>query len=184
MNDSAQPPKNIVLIGFMGSGKSTVGRELHQMLGYPLVDMDQWIEQRAGKPVTAIFADEGEGAFRDMETALIDELALPDAPRRIISTGGGVVGRPENREKLRKLGYVVWLKAPVDVLLERTSRNRERPLLHTENPRERIETLLKLREPWYHETAHLAVDTHGLDSGEIAAGILESARYFFTGHGS
>jgi len=67
MNDSAQPPKNIVLIGFMGSGKSTVGRELHQLLGYPLVDMDQWIEQRAGKPVTAIFADEGEDAFRDME---------------------------------------------------------------------------------------------------------------------
>jgi shikimate kinase len=184
MNDSAQPPKNIVLVGFMGSGKSTVGRELHQMLGYPLVDMDQWIEQRAGKPVTAIFADEGEDAFREMETTLIDELALPDAPRRIISTGGGVVGRPENREKLRKLGYVVWLKAPVDVLLERTSRNRERPLLHTENPRERIEALLTLREPWYHETAHLEVDTHGLDSGEIAAGILESARYFFTGHGS
>ncbi|HEY8961149.1 MAG TPA: shikimate kinase, partial [Luteolibacter sp.] len=79
---------------------------------------------------------------------------------------------------------VVWLKAPVDVLLDRTSRNRERPLLHTENPRERIETLLKLREPWYRETAHLEVDTQGLDSGEIAAGILESARYFFTGHGS
>ena len=67
-------------------------------------------------------------ALRKLPPALIDELALPDAPRRIISTGGGVVGRPENREKLRKLGYVVWLKAPVDVLLERTSRNRERPM--------------------------------------------------------
>ena len=77
----------------MGCGKSTVGRELHQRLGYPLVDMDQVIEERAGKPITAIFADDGEAAFRDMETALLRELNDPDAPRRIISTGGGVVGR-------------------------------------------------------------------------------------------
>jgi len=182
MNADAQPPKNIVLVGFMGSGKSTVGRELHHLLGYPLVDMDQTIEQRAGKPITAIFADSGEEAFRELETGLLRELAAPDAPRRIISTGGGVVGRPENRGLLRKLGYVVWLKAPVDTLLERTSRNRERPLLHTENPRARIEALLGTREPWYRETAHLEVDTQGLDSGEIATGILESARYFFTGH--
>jgi shikimate kinase len=183
MNDSTQPPKNIVLIGFMGSGKSTIGRELQQLLGYPLVDMDQAIEQRVGKPVAAIFADDGEETFRDMETALIGELAASDSPRRIISTGGGVVGRDENRQKLRKLGYVVWLKAPICVLLDRTSRNRDRPLLHTDNPRERIEALLALREPWYSETAHLEVDTHGLDSREIAAGILESARYFFAGHG-
>jgi shikimate kinase len=182
MNADAQPPKNIVLVGFMGSGKSTVGRELHHLLGYPLVDMDQTIEQRAGKPITAIFADSGEEAFRELETGLLRELAAPDAPRRIISTGGGVVGRPENRELLRKLGYVVWLKAPVEVLLERTGRNRDRPLLHTENPRARIEALLGIREPWYREAAHLEVDTHGLDSGEIATGILESARYFFTGH--
>ena len=182
MNADAQPPKNIVLVGFMGSGKSTVGRELHQLLGYPLVDMDQTIEQRAGKPITAIFADSGEEAFRELETGLLRELAAPDSPRRIISTGGGVVGRPENRGLLRKLGYVVWLKAPVDTLFERTSRNRERPLLHTENPRARIEALLGTREPWYRETAHLEVDTQGLDSGEIATGILESARYFFTGH--
>ena len=88
MNESATPPKNIVLIGFMGSGKSTVGRELHQRLGYPLVDMDQVIEQRAGKPITAIFSEDGEEAFRDMETLLLEEMNDPDAPRRIISTGG------------------------------------------------------------------------------------------------
>ena len=79
MNSSTNPPENIVLIGFMGCGKTTVGRELQHRLGYPLVDMDQIIEERAGKPITAIFADDGEPAFRDMETALLRELNAPDA---------------------------------------------------------------------------------------------------------
>jgi len=180
MNSSTNPPENIVLIGFMGCGKSTVGRELQQRLGYPLVDMDQVIEQRAGKPITAIFEDEGEAAFRDMETDLLRELSDPDAPRRIISTGGGVVGRAENRELLRKLGYVVWLHAPVSVILERTGKNRARPLLHTENPAEKVRTLMEERQPLYQESSHLKLDTSGLDCGELATGILECARYFFT----
>lgn len=182
MNAAETPPKNIVLIGFMGSGKSTVGRELHQRLGYPLVDMDQVIEQRAGKPITAIFAESGEESFRDRETRLLEELSDPAAPRRIISTGGGVIGREENRALLRHLGYVVWLHAPTEVILDRTAKNRDRPLLHTDDPRARVEALLAVRQPLYRETAHLQVDTAGLDCGELATGILESARYFFTGH--
>ncbi len=182
MNESQTPPKNIVLIGFMGSGKSTVGRELQHRLGYPLVDMDQVIEQRAGKSIAAIFAAEGEAAFRDRESALLQELNDPSAVRRIISTGGGVIGRDLNRAMLRHLGYVVWLHAPLAVIVERTGRNRDRPLLHTEDPVARIEALLALRKPLYAETAHLQVDTSGLDCGELATGILESARYFFTGH--
>ena len=182
MNKSKTPPKNIVLIGFMGSGKSTVGRELHHRLGYQLVDMDQLIEQRAGKPITAIFAEDGEDVFREMETRLLEELCDPAAPRRIISTGGGVVGREANRRLLRHLGYVVWLHAPKAVILERTARNHDRPLLHSDDPAARIEALLEVRKPLYAEAAHLKVDTAGLDSGELATGILESARYFFTGH--
>lgn len=182
MADGVNVPKNIVLIGFMGCGKSTVGRELQQRLGYPLVDMDSLIEQRAGKPITSLFAELGEPAFRDMETQLLEELCDPEAPRRIISTGGGVIVRPQNRSLLRQLGYVVWLQAPVGTILDRTSRNRDRPLLHTEDPRARIEALLHERMPWYRESAHLALDTRGLYSGEISTGILESARYFFTGH--
>lgn len=182
MNESQTPPKNIVLIGFMGSGKSTVGRELHQRLGYPLIDMDHIIEQRAGKPITAIFAENGEEKFREMETALLEELADPAATRRIISTGGGVVGRQVNRELLRQLGYVVWLHAPPAVILDRTSKNRDRPLLHTDDPAARVEALLTERKPLYAETSHLKVETAGLDCKELATGILESARYFFTGH--
>lgn len=180
MNESTTPPKNIVLIGFMGCGKSTVGRELQQRLGYPLVDMDHTIEERAGKPITAIFADDGETTFRDMETALLRELNDPEAPRRIISTGGGVVGRAENRALLKDLGYVVWLHAPSAVILERTSKNRGRPLLHTADPAAKIEALMAQRRPLYEETAHLKLDTAGLRCDEVATGILECARYFFT----
>ena len=182
MNETKTPPKNIVLIGFMGSGKSTVGRELHHRLGYPLVDMDYVIEQRARKSIAAIFTDEGEEAFRDMETHLLEELCNPNASRRIISTGGGIIGREENRKLLRRLGYVVWLHAPIDLILERTAKNRERPLLHTDDPAARIEALMAVRKPLYEQTAHLKVKTSGLDSNELATGILESARYFFTGH--
>ena len=180
MNESVTPPKNIVLIGFMGSGKSTVGRELHHLLGYPLVDMDQVIEQRAGKSIPEIFAENGEELFRDMETNLLEELTEPHAPRRIISTGGGVVGREQNRKLLRHLGYVVWLNAPLHVILDRTSRNRDRPLLHTADPAARIEALMDARNPLYQNSAHLKIETAGLDSRELATGILESARYFFT----
>jgi len=180
MNDKNTLPENIVLIGFMGCGKSTVGRELQHRLGYTLVDMDQVIEQRAGKPITAIFADEGEAAFRDMETAVLKDLAQEPDQRRIISTGGGVVGRPENRELLKRMGYVVWLDAPASVIAERTAKNRTRPLLQTEDPADQIRRLMAEREPLYQESAHLKLDTAGLDSNELATGILECARYFFS----
>ena len=180
MSMSHEPSHNIVLIGFMGCGKSTVGRELHQRLGYPLIDMDHEIEHRAGKPITAIFADDGEAAFRAMETSLLRELAEQQGGGAIISTGGGVVGSFENRQLLRQLGYVVWLDAPEAAIIERTSKNRARPLLHTEDPLAKIRELMAIRAPLYQETAHLRLDTAGLDSSELAAGILECARYFFT----
>ncbi len=179
MQQTGSVPNNIILIGFMGCGKSTVGRELHRLLGYPLVDMDALIEERAGMPITRIFADDGETKFRDMESSLLEELAQARQSGHIIATGGGVVGRPQNRELLQRLGYVVWLCAPASVILNRTRNSGERPLLLTEDPATRIHKLLAEREPWYAETAHLKVDTAGLSSREIAAGILESARYFF-----
>lgn len=179
------PPKNLVLIGFMGCGKSTVGRELHKRLNYPLVDTDQEIESRTGMSINEIFAGPGgEPAFRDFETSLLKELleTTTDDTRRIISTGGGICGREENRALLRQLGYVVWLHAPIEVIVERTSKNQDRPLLNTPDPAERIRELMAVREPLYRESAHLDIDTTGLDFKEISVGILESARYYFTGH--
>jgi shikimate kinase len=142
--------------------------------------MDRLIEETVGKKITEIFKEEGEKAFRDFETFQLMDIAKQTDKRHIISTGGGIVIRPENRSLLRKLGYVVWLRAPEDVIFERTSRNKDRPLLNHQDARTRISSLLAEREPWYRETAHLMVDTTGLDSSEIATGILESARYYFT----
>jgi len=183
MSEQDFVPKNIVLIGFMGSGKSTVGRELHQRLGYVLADTDRMIEEAMGKKITEIFKEEGEEAFRDFETLQLLELAKQREERMILSTGGGIVIRAENRALLKRMGYVVWLDAPVDVIIDRTSRNRDRPLLNCEDAGGRVETLLAERREWYREASHLKIDTTGLDSGEIATGILESARYFFTNAG-
>ena len=179
MNEMEATLKNIVLIGFMGCGKSTVGRELHQRLGYRLMDIDQIIEENMGKKISEIFREEGESAFRDFETMQLQEIFKQTDTRHIISSGGGVVIRPGHRALLRRLGYVVWLRASEEVIYERTSRNRDRPLLNAPDAREKISALLAEREPWYRETAHLRVDTAGLESHELATGILESARYFF-----
>jgi shikimate kinase len=179
MNPEEGLPKNIVLIGLMGCGKSTIGRKLQTMLGYPLVDTDQLIEDKAGCSIAEIFAKRGEPYFRELESAVLHELSAPGTPRRIIATGGGVVGRKQNRKLLASLGYVVWLQAPVDVILQRTARNRDRPLLQTENPREKVEKLLVERSPLYREIADLSLETAGLEMEEIACGILESARYHF-----
>lgn len=180
MNASAVQPENIVLIGFMGCGKSTVGKDLHQRLGFPLMDMDRIIEARAGISIAEIFETEGEEAFRDMESGLLREFSMPGTPRSIISTGGGVVGREENRDLIRKMGYVVWLDAPIKLIFERTRRNRARPLLRTGDQLERIRTLMEIRRPLYDECCQLRLDTGDLDSGELATGILECARYFFS----
>jgi shikimate kinase len=144
-----------------------------------MVDTDQLIEEKAGMAVAEIFARRGEPYFREVESAVLNELSAPGNPRRIIATGGGIIGRKANRKLLAQLGYVVWLQAPVEVILQRTGRNRDRPLLQTENPREKVERLLAERSPLYHEIADLELETAGLETEEIACGILESARYHF-----
>lgn len=177
---STDIPHNIVLVGFMGCGKSTIGRRLSQMLGYVFVDIDECIESKAGMPITKIFETRGEELFRQLEAAVIQELCMSDKSS-IISTGGGVVTRKRNRRQLKELGYVVWLKVSPETVYERTKRNRDRPLLQTDDPMGKISELLSAREPHYREVADLELDTTDLDVEEIACGILESARYHFTG---
>lgn len=171
-------PSNIILIGFMGSGKTTVGRTLAEKLRFKFVDTDDEIVRRAGKPITAIFADSGEEAFRDLETATLK--ALASRSRSIISTGGGIILRPENRSVLKNLGFTVWLSADEDTIFERVSKNRARPLVQTEDPRKTIHDLLTARLPLYKEASHLTIDTSDLDSEEIAFGIKESALHHFS----
>lgn len=180
MNPASGPPKNIVLIGFMGCGKTTIGRVLARMLNSPFVDVDHLIEEKAGMPISRIFAERGEEFFRLIEGAVLQELAAPGPPR-VISTGGGIVTRKRSRTLLKQIGYVVWLQAPASVIFERTRRNRDRPLLNTDDPEARIQALLEQRQPLYQAAADLEIDTAGLDPEETACGILESARYHFSG---
>jgi shikimate kinase len=178
-----KPPENIVLIGFMGCGKSTVGREICDRLGYRLLDMDREIERQAEKKIALIFEQSGVEVFRDMESALLRTSVEVGLQRHIVSTGGGVIERSANRDLLRRLGYVVWIDVPFEVILERTSRNRNRPLLQTDDPAGRVRELMAAREPLYDEAAHLRIDGDGLSSAEIATGIIECARYFFADRG-
>ena len=177
--DDVQALRNIVLIGFMGTGKSSVGRALHQNLGYQLIDTDQSIEKQTGKSIPEIFSKGGESVFRNFETQLLEQLISNETSKHIISTGGGMVCKPENRLMLRQLGFVVWLSCSPQDILERTSKNNNRPLLQGDNPRQAIEELLRERTPFYAETAHLEVNTTGLSLDEVSCGILESARYHF-----
>ena len=179
MNHKGTAVQNIILIGFMGCGKSTVGRELKRILHEPWIDTDQLIEQRAGCSITDIFATRGEEGFRQMETDVLQDLLSQIETSTIISTGGGAVLRQENREILQKLGYVVWLRADAELIYQRTKKNRDRPILQTPDPRAVIRELLATREPIYRQCAHLVIDVAGLSRSEIAVGIRESARYHF-----
>lgn len=169
--------RNIILIGFMGTGKSTIGRNLSHTFGYPLIDTDQLIEEKEGRPIPEIFTDKGESGFRDLETEVLRSLKKHTG--HIIATGGGIIVREENRALLRDLGYVIWLTAQPAEILNRTSRSANRPLLNTDDPEKTIRDLLKNRTPFYDEAAHLGIETDHLSFDEVATGIIESARYHF-----
>jgi len=180
--DQCNPLRNIVLVGFMGCGKSTLGRVLNQKLSYPLIDTDQVIEEQTGKSVADIFSEDGEESFRTMETKLLKDMLSSECNHHIISTGGGMVLRPENRELLQRLGFVVWLFCSAEETFERTSRNNNRPLLQCDDPMALITRMLGERGPLYEDAAHLKISTSGLEFDEISCGILESARYHFGTH--
>lgn len=179
MAESTPLPKNIILIGFMGSGKSSIGRELSQLLGYPVIDTDILIEERAGKPIPSIFEEQGEEGFRQLESEVLHDFENQQPTRRIIATGGGIIGRKENRDALHRMGFVVWLVVSAAEILRRTGRSRDRPLLNTDDPEGTISRLLEQRLPLYRETAHQEIETDNLTFPEIATGIIESARYYY-----
>jgi len=150
-------PENIFLIGPMGSGKSTVGRALARRLDKAFFDSDQVIEERTGVRVSVIFEIEGEGGFRRREKRVIDDLTL--RKDIVLATGGGSILDAENRGHLLSRGFVVYLRAPVEQLFERSNRDRNRPLLQTEHPRETLEALLRERDPLYRGAADLIIST-------------------------
>ena len=166
--------QNILLIGFMGTGKSSVGRILARKLGYRFVDTDRLVSDLAGMEIPEIFRLHGEPHFRQLEHEVLESLA--GLSRQVISTGGGIVLREDNRTLLQKCGFVAALTASEPVLFDRVSRNSNRPLLRTENPRETIREMLAQRRALYEGTAQLTVDTTHLTTDAVAERIADAAR--------
>jgi shikimate kinase len=154
----------------MGAGKSSVGRTLARMTGLPRFDTDEMVAARFGLTVSEIFESQGEEAFRRAEAEALRELAGKRGA--IITTGGGILLRPENADLVRQLGTVVHLEADEETLFRRINRRTTRPLLRTENPRATLTELLQLRMPLYQAAADIEVDTSHLTHDQVAKKIL------------
>jgi len=162
--------ENIILIGFMGAGKTEVGRLLAEKLKMTYVDTDEIIEKEQGRSINDIFAKDGEEKFRDMESAVLSSLAkMKD---HVISTGGGMVLRPANVKKLKELGPLVLLWADPEVVYNRVKDTGARPLLNVKDPKNRIKEILDFRAPIYRNVADLEVDTSALSPEEACNRII------------
>ena len=149
--------QNIFLVGLMGAGKTTVGRALAKKLNKRFIDSDHEIEARTGASIPLIFEIEGEASFRQRESEVIRDLTAQSDI--VLATGGGAILKPENRQYLKSRGIVIYLHASVNNILQRTSNDKNRPLLQTADPRARIEQLAREREPYYLEVADFVIET-------------------------
>ena len=149
--------RNIYLIGPMGVGKTTIGRALARQLGMEFVDCDREVEERTGATISLIFDIEGEEGFRERETRMLQELTRRH--NTVLATGGGAILREENRLALRRSGIVVYLHTPVETQLRRTGGSKHRPLLQTDQPAEKLQQLMREREPIYRQEADLVMSS-------------------------
>ena len=161
---------NLVLMGFMGTGKSAVGRRVAALAGAPFFEMDAELERRAGKSISRIFAEDGEPAFRDQESQLAEEWGRKQGA--VISCGGGVVLREENLRALEANGLLVCLTARPEVILARTARAAKRPLLAGDNPEQKIRDLLAARAPLYAKIP-VQIDTSDASLEDLASRLLK-----------
>ena len=164
---------NIILIGYMGCGKTTVGKKHAKMLEYEFVDTDEAIEQQQGRTISDIFAQDGEKTFRNMETDYLKNLIREKADRQVISTGGGMSIREENQELLKQLGLGVYLRVKPQTVYERVKGDTKRPLLQCDDPFTKIKNMLEERGPVYKSTAHHIIDVDELRQQEIAEKIMD-----------
>ena len=163
--------KPLYLIGFMGSGKSTVSRHMSRALNVPKIEMDEVLAERAGKPITQIFAEDGEEAFRQMETALLREIGAGEPA--LVSCGGGVVLRPENVEIMKATGTILMLSATPQTIFQRVRHSTKRPILNGNMNVEFIAELMTKRDPAYRAAADVTVSIDGKTSDIVAKELVE-----------
>jgi len=161
---------NVYLVGMMGSGKTTLGKALAQKTGLEFVDTDRLVVERTWVCVATIFEFEGEPGFRRREASVIAEVAARTGC--VVATGGGAILAEENRRAMRESGTVIYLRARVESLWERTRHDSSRPLLATADPKATLAALLAEREALYREAAHIVVDTGSQSAGSLAARVL------------
>ncbi len=167
--------RNIILCGFMATGKSTVGKQLARELRYRFLDMDALIEKETGTTIPQIFATQGEPAFRALESQLVDRIT--GWTGYVIATGGGTIVNPQNLARLKSCGIVISLTADVPTILRRTGQEDSRPMLQGGDKAERIRNLLTLREPFYSQ-ADIVLDTSTLTIGQVVQTLLERLQAF------
>lgn len=167
--------ENIILTGYMGSGKTTIGKNVAKRKNYIFVDTDEMIVKQQQRSINEIFAMEGEQTFREMETALLRQLIEEKKEHMVLSTGGGMPLREENRRLLSKLGIVIYLKASPATIYSRIKGDTTRPLLQCENPMKRIEEMLTVREPLYEEGAGVVVNVDDIQQSEAAEQCIRAA---------
>jgi shikimate kinase len=165
---------NLFLVGMMGAGKTTLGKALAQRLRREFVDTDRLLVERTGVPVATVFEIEGEDGFRRRESALLAEICARD--HSVVATGGGVVLDEGNRRLMRESGTVVYLKARVESLWERTRHDSSRPLLATPNPRQRLAEILDERDPLYRQAAHVIVETGSQSAATLVGRVVAAVR--------
>lgn len=163
------------LVGPMGAGKSTIGRQLARCLKLKFIDSDREIEIRTGVDIPLIFELEGESGFRKRERKVIDELTA--MPGTILATGGGVVMDKLNRQHLASRGRVIYLHTSVDQQLQRTAHDRNRPLLQTANPKQKLEELTETRDPLYREIADWVIETDGCRVRDVVQQIVQKIEH-------
>jgi shikimate kinase len=166
--------RNVFLVGMMGAGKTTLGKALAQRLRARFYDTDKVLVERTGVPVATIFEIEGEEGFRRRESAVLAELAANEDC--VVATGGGAVLSEENRRVMRAHGTVVYLRARLESLWERTRHDTSRPLLRTPDPRATLAQLLEKRDPLYRDAAHIVVDTGAQSASTLVARVLAALR--------
>jgi shikimate kinase len=163
---------NVYLVGMMGAGKTTIGKALAQKTGLEFVDTDRILVDRTGVPVATVFEFEGEHGFRRRESAVIAELAGRSGC--VVATGGGAILAEDNRRAMRASGTVVYLRARLESLWERTRHDTSRPLLATADPRTTLAALLAERDPLYREAAHIVVDTGSQSAASLVGRVLSA----------